>query len=147
MLQEPSADIAQRDAMQKQKMKIYPDTKAHAQEREIKPGEVVLVRQPKHNKSSTPYNPKLFVVEEKKGTMVTASIGSQTVTRNSSHFKVIPKHSAQSQENDVKKDDEKTPGIQQNPSDTKEESLPRRSKRHVKPPIRFSDHVQVIYGR
>ena len=50
MLQEPSANIAQRDAMQKQKMKIYADLKAHAQEREIKPGEVVLVRQPKHNK-------------------------------------------------------------------------------------------------
>ena len=145
--QEPPANIAQRDAMQKQKMKIYADLKAHAQEREIKPGEVVLMRQPKHNKLSTPYNPKPFVVEEKKGTMVTASNGSQTVTRNSSHFKVIPKHFAQSQETDVKKDDEKTPGTKQNPSGTKEESLPRRSSRPVKPPIRFSDYVQVIYGK
>ena len=50
MPQELSANIAQRDAMQKQKMKIYADLKAHAQEREIKPGEVVLVRQPKHKK-------------------------------------------------------------------------------------------------
>jgi len=33
------------------------------------------------------------------------------------HFKVISKHFAQSQENDVKKDEE---GIQQNPSDIKE---------------------------
>ena len=64
--QEPPANIAQRDAMQKQKMKLYADLKAHAQEREIKPGEVVLVRQPKHNKLSTSYNPKSFVVEEKK---------------------------------------------------------------------------------
>lgn len=79
--------------------------------------------------------------------MVTASYGSQTVTRNSSQFKVIPKHFAQSQENGVKKDDEKNPGIQQNPSETKEESLPRRSKRSVKPPIRFSDYVQAIYGK
>jgi len=86
-------------------------------------------------------------VEEKKGTMVTASNGSQTVTRNSSHFKVIPKDFAQSQENGVKKDDKKTPGIQQNPSETKEESLSRRSKRQVKPRIRFSDYVQVIYGK
>lgn len=145
--QEPSANITQTDAMQKQKMKIYADLKAHAQEREIKPGEVVLVRQPKHNKLRTPYNPKPFIVEEKKGTMVTPSYGSQTVTRNSSQFKVIPKHFAQSQENGVKKDDEKTPGIQQNPSETKEESLPRRSKRSVKPPIRFSDYVQAIYGK
>ena len=79
--------------------------------------------------------------------MVTASNGSQTVSRNSSHFKFIPKHVSQSQENDVKKDDENTPGIQQNPSDAKEESLPRRSKRPVKTPIRFSDYVQVIYGK
>jgi len=70
MLQEPSANIAKRDAMQEQKMKICADLKAHAQEREIRPGEVVLMRQPKHNKLSTPYNPKPFVVEEKKGTMV-----------------------------------------------------------------------------
>jgi len=65
-------------------------------------------------------------VEKKQGTN-TASNGSKTVsvTRNSSHFKVIPKHFAQSQENGIKKDDEKTPGIQQNPSETKEESLPR----------------------
>ena len=124
-------------------MKIYADLKAHAQEREIKPGEVVLMRQPKHNKLSTSYNPKSFVVEEEKGTMVTASNGSQTGTRNSSHFKVIPKHFSQSQGNDVKKDDEKTPGIQQNPFDTKEESLLRRSKRPVKPPIRFSDYVHL----
>lgn len=60
--------------------------------------------------------------------MVTESNGSQTITRNSSHFKVIPKHFAQSQENDVKKDDEKTPGIQQNPSDIKDESLPNDPK-------------------
>ena len=61
---------------------------------------------PKHNKLSTPYIPK--------GTMVTASNSSQTVTRNSSRFKFIPKHFALSQENDVKRDDEKTPAIQQN---------------------------------
>lgn len=129
--QEPSANIAQRDAMQKQKMKIYADLKAHAQEREIKPGEVVLMRQPKHNRFSTPYNPKPLVVEEKKGTMVTASNGSQTVTRNSSHFKVIPKHFAQGQENGAKKDDEKTPGIQQNPSETKrKESAKTIQKTH-----------------
>lgn len=66
--------------MQKQKMKIFADLKAHAQEKEIKPGEVVLMRQPKKNKLSTPFNPKPFVVEEKKGSKVTVSNGSQTVT-------------------------------------------------------------------
>lgn len=86
-------------------MKGYADLKAHAQEREIKPGEVVLIRQPKQNKLSTPYNPKPFIVEEQKGTMVTARNGSQTVTRNSSQFKVIPKHLAPCQENGGRKDE------------------------------------------
>ena len=49
MPQRSSASIAQRDAMQKQNMKIYADLKAHAQEKEIKPGEVVLMRKPKQN--------------------------------------------------------------------------------------------------
>ena len=143
--QDSSASIAQRDAVQKQKMKIYADLKAHAEEREIKPGEVVLMRQPKKNKFSTPYNPKPFVVEEKKGSMVTASNGSQTVTRNSSQFKVIPKNLAESQENREKKDEEKTPGMQQNSPETKEDIPLRQSTRQIKPPVRFSDYVQVIY--
>lgn len=102
------------------------------------------MKQPKH-KFSTPHNPKPFVVGEKKGKMVTAGNGSQTATSHSSHFKVIPRHFAQCQENGVKKDYQTTPGIQQNPSETKEESLPRRSKRHIKPPARFSDYVQVSH--
>lgn len=52
---------------------------------------VVLVKQPKRDKLSTPINPNPFVVKEKKGTMVTAHNGSKTITRNSSMFKVIPK--------------------------------------------------------
>ena len=57
--------------MQKQKMKISADNKANAQERNITPGDIVIMRQPKRNKFSTPYNAKPFVVEEKKGSMVT----------------------------------------------------------------------------
>jgi len=121
MPQDSSASIAKRDAMQEKKMKIHADLKAHAQEREIEPGEVVLVRQSKQNKLSTPCNPKPFVVEEKKGKMVTASNGSQIVKRNSSQFKVTLKNLAQNQENRGKKDEEKTPGMQQNPPDTKED--------------------------
>ena len=135
--QNSSASIVKRDAMQKQKMKIYADLKAHAQEREIKPGEVVLMRQPKENKLSTPYNPKPFVVEEKKSTMVTANNGSQFVRSNSSQFKVISKNLAQSQE--------KTPRMQHSPPETKEDIPLRRSNRQIKPPVRFSDYVQVIY--
>ena len=82
-------------------------------------------------------------MEEKKGTMVTASNGSQTVTRNSSQFKVTPKHLAPSQENDGRENEEKT----QHPPEMKADALPRRSQRQIKPPVRFSDYVQVIYEK
>lgn len=51
-----SASLAQRDAIQKQKMKIYADRREDAQERNITPGEIVLMKQPKQNKLCTPYN-------------------------------------------------------------------------------------------
>ena len=80
--QSAQSKIAKTDADKKLKMKIYADAKAHAKETSIKPGEVVLMRQTKLNKLSTPYNPKPFVVEAKKGTMVTVSNGPKTITRN-----------------------------------------------------------------
>ena len=91
MLQDPSANLAQRDVVLKQKMKVYADQKGNAQERTITPGEVLLMKHYKQNKLSIPYNPKPFAVKEKKGSMITASNGSDTFTRNSSHFKVVPK--------------------------------------------------------
>ena len=53
------------------------------------------MKQPKQKKLITPCNPKPFVVEETKESMITVSNGSQTVTRNSSNFKVVPKHFVQ----------------------------------------------------
>ena len=53
MFHDGSTSLAKRDAMQKQKMKIYADQRANAQERKIKPGETVLIKQPKQNKLST----------------------------------------------------------------------------------------------
>ena len=58
---------------------------------------------------------------------------SQEILPNSKLFQNL----AQSQE--------KTPGMQQNPPETKEDIPLRRSNRQIKPPVRFSDYVQVIY--
>ena len=62
MFYDASASLAQRDGMQKQEMKIYPDRRENAQERNITSGEIILMKQPKQNKLSTPYNPKPFAV-------------------------------------------------------------------------------------
>ena len=49
----------------------------------------MLVRQPKHNKTTTPYDSNPYVVTERKGTMVTAKRKEKEITRNTSHFKRI----------------------------------------------------------
>ena len=93
-------------------MKIYADHKTSARETQITPGNIVLMRQPKQNKLSTPYNPKPFVVEEKKGSMVTVRNGSQTIPRNSSQFKVVPKHLMNGQHESGRKGVSDTPVVQ-----------------------------------
>ena len=144
--------IAKTDADKKLKMKIYADAKAHARETSIKPGEVVLMRQPKCNKLSTPYNPKPFVVEAKKGTMVTVSNGPKTITRNSSQFKVIPKHLMKFEEDEEEEEEtatnptEPTEPMPAEPAQDLPETTPlRRSNRQIKPPVRFSDYVRIVY--
>ena len=105
----------------------------------------MLMRQPKQNKLSTPYNPKPFVVEEKKGSMVTVRNGSQTITRKSSQFKVVPKHLMDDQHESGRKGVSDTPVVQPKPAGAKENIPLRRSQRQIRPPVRFSDYVQTLY--
>jgi len=81
--------IRNQDNLQKAKMKLYADKKAGARPHALIPGDSVLVRQQKTGKLSTPYNPKPYVVEQTKGSMITARRGPHTITRNASHFKSI----------------------------------------------------------
>ena len=69
--------------------------------------------------------------------MITASNGSDTVTINSSHFKVVPKQLLQDHS-------EKNDGVE-NPTSVRKEDIPLRwSQRQIKPPVRFKDYVRVI---
>ena len=137
MFQHPSASLAQRDSLQKQEMKIYTDQKGNAQERKITPEEVVLMKQHKQNKLSTPYNPNPFVVKDTKGAMITASNGSDTVKRNSSHFKVVVKQLLQDHSG-------KNEGVE-NPTSVGKEDIPlRRSQTKMKPPVIFKGYVHAI---
>ena len=74
-LQETRKIMVERDAEQKSKIKAYAYSKLGTKPSDIKPGDTVLVRQPKKNKLSTLFNPEPLVVKEKKGSMVTASDG------------------------------------------------------------------------
>lgn len=65
--------VRQRDEQAKAKIKQYADKKHRAQNSVIHIGDTVLLRQKKHSKFSTKFDPHPFKVTRKKGTMVTAS--------------------------------------------------------------------------
>ena len=67
---EPKA-MAEYNARKKEQMKCCADNIRGAKESSIKPGDTVLLKQPKENKFSTPYNPEPFIVEKRKRTMIT----------------------------------------------------------------------------
>ena len=137
---EEQRNLAERDADQKMKMKTYADQKLGVRHRDIKLGDIVLVKQAKSNKLSTPFNPQPFVVEKTTGTMVTAGDGDKTVTRNASMFKVIATNNSNLEERPEQIDMEGIPTstAQEKPSP----SYPRRSMRQRRPPARLSDYVQ-----
>ena len=68
------------------KAKRYADNKRRAKEAKLELGDVVLVKQQKKNKFTTPFHPKPLKVIAIKGTMVTAKRADKEI-RNISHFK------------------------------------------------------------
>ena len=85
------AYVQERDAMQKRKMKMNAVKKRIARKSEFKIGDTVLVKQERKNKMSTPFNPKPHTIVDIKGTMITASRDGTKITRNASHYKLLPK--------------------------------------------------------
>lgn len=96
-----------------------------------KPGDTVLVKQPKKNKLTPPFNPKPGTVLERKGSMVTVHHGDRTVTRDASHFKRISDTLA----GQSRRDNAETTN-QGNMLQTR--GLPLRERKR---PVRFKDYV------
>ena len=71
-------------------MKHCADKYSHCKPHKLSVGDLVLPRQPKVNKSSTPFQAEPFRITEVKGSKVTATSKDQTLTRNASHFKLLP---------------------------------------------------------
>ena len=78
-----------RDYEQKNKIKLHADDRWRTKHNDLKVGDHVLVTQPKLNKFSTPFSPKLFRVKQTKHSLVTAENDDKTITRNASFFKKI----------------------------------------------------------
>ena len=82
--------ISSKDLHAKQKMKEYADRRNRAKPHRFSIGDLVLPRQPKRNKFSTPFSAEPFRIIAIKGSMITAVRNGTTITRNVSHFKSIP---------------------------------------------------------
>ena len=85
--------VAHNDTYSKGKMAEYFNARRHTTHSEMTPGDYVLVKQPKKNTLTTPYNAMPCLVKEKKGSMITARRpDGSLITRNSSHFRRLPPH-------------------------------------------------------
>ena len=71
-------------------MKYYADKYSHGKPHKFSVGDLVLPRQPKVNKFSTPFQAEPFRITKEKGSMITATSKDQTITRNASYFKLLP---------------------------------------------------------
>ena len=82
--------VRQRDTNSKLKNKQYADVKRKAKPCTLQPGDPVLVKQTMKNKLSTPFTHKQGYVVRRKGSMITVRYEGREITRNSSHFKLVP---------------------------------------------------------
>ena len=85
------SNVRKHNAEEKDIMKCYADKRLQAKAKPIDVGDTVLVKQPRLNKLSTPYNPTPLVVMEREGAMVTTIRGDGSkATRNFYMFRSIP---------------------------------------------------------
>ena len=97
--------MTQNDHISKSKMKMYTNTKHHTKPSDLQVSDHVLVKQPKTDKLTPPYNPKPFTIIKRKGSMFTAQQGCQQIVRNSSHFRRMHNYQTASDEEEEEEND------------------------------------------
>ena len=130
---------AKKDSAAKQKMKYYADKYSHCKSHKFSVGDLVLPRQPKVNKFSTPFQAEPFRITEVKGSMITATSKDQTVTRNASHFKFLPPDievSIPSPSKEKEKGSRNEQDLNDQATTTDNRRYPVRSSRNTKPNYR-----------
>ena len=84
------SEMRDRDAMQKLAASEKADTCRRAKYSDIKPGDIVLLRQPYQNKFSTPFSTKEHQVVQRNGNSVQVSTPEgTTLKRNITHVKKV----------------------------------------------------------
>ena len=123
----------------------YANNKSGVKKSDLKVGDNVLVRQERKNKLTSPFNPTPYVVTKREQSRVTArNARGHVITRNVSHFKLIPKpKQTDSDESDYEdrehiSDNENTENRNEQIIDHEAEQQPlRRSTRVRSRPYRF----------
>ena len=145
-------DMKDRDDAQKKKMKDNADKVLHSRESGVKRGDMVLVRQRKTSKVSSPFDPRPLIVVSRKGNSVTAKRGNYYVRRNVSFFKrVSVEMNAKDDFNDLadpdvddieveEDDDDPACDVNRQPRPILRDPV-RRSGRRCGMPVRFQDFV------
>ena len=79
-------EVIKRDTTEKQKIKVYADSRRNAKPHHFRVDDPISVKQKKSNKLSTPFDPKPYIITKVKGSMITAKRISdgKNITRNSS---------------------------------------------------------------
>ena len=123
-----------KDSREKRKMKDNFENKRSIKLSDIYVGDSVLVKQDKKDKLTTPFSPKPFTVERKKGTMITAkNKDSEQITRNASFFKKI--------ENRILEDEEVDKILDTFVTTPGETQTVRKSNRIRRRPTYLNDYV------
>ena len=94
-------------------MKEYADRCSHAKSTNVSVGGKVLVRQPKQDKVSIPFQPEPLEITGKKETMITAQNTKRNVIINASFFKKLPS-SVPVQLSPSDEEDQLAPGAERN---------------------------------
>ena len=145
---ESDTQLRHRDAANKAKAKAYSDRRRHAKQSDLQVGDTVLVRQPRRNKLSTPYDARPLEIITRSGSMITAQRGDYTITRNASFFKRFDASPTTEATDDYNEFDvtARVPPDAEPANDALRPCLRqpddiRRSGRARRPPVRFEDYV------
>ena len=145
---ESDTQLRHRDAANKAKAKAYSDRRRHAKQSDLQVGDTVLVRQPRRNKLSTPYDARPLEIITRSGSMITAQRGDYTITRNASFFKRFDASPTTEATDDYNEFDDtaRVPPDAEPANDALRPCLRqpddiRRSGRARRPPVRFEDYV------
>ena len=137
------------NALGKAKAKAYYDSRKNAKVSPLSIGDTVLAKQRRTNKMSTPFDPQPLTITARKGSMVTATRGGYSVTRNVSHFKPfqwrLPEPDALEFDDPISRPPKDPPGHPNNtplrPCLRSPERQSNRPERTSRPSVRFKDYV------